>query len=1162
MENWSEAVSAWEAYLEEMPEDAEKFSERLSHARKYARISADYAEAQDHIHKKQFGRAIGKLQGIIAQDPTYKATSRLLVEAVEANQQRKPIWKKGWLYGGLGVILLTVVGVLFNQQILSFIESKPWQGLFENVEKQTGEAYEALLDGSLAQSPVVSAALNIGESFQPIMGYIESHAPTFEDDFSYENQDWGRTSENNRLNSLIKNYQLVIIDNFNGGGYSDSLTAGISFSIPGLDLTKDFALAFDFAGNEKIEAINLRFGTSLRGDTGYQIAIEPNSWELSQLADGTILEQGNTSTDPADGSNNRFLLIVKDAYAVLFLNDETVFERDDLIRDFSLKRIEVVAIEEGGYVCFDNFQLWDLEEVEIVNTNELDGAEMVYVPAGEFLMGTEDGNSDESPEHTIYLDAYWIYKYEVTNAQYRQCIEAGVCSGSLNSYPEDNYPAVLIDWYEADTYCTWAGGRLPTEAEWEKAARGDYSRTYPWGEESPSCSLANIQGCEGGTVPVGSLPDGTSPYGALDMAGNVWEWVSDRYDEDYFASSPDTNPTGPGSGTSRVLRGGSWLSFERDLRTSNRLGDLPVFTYIDRGFRCIIEADTHNYQASSDLESASISNWDTVQTYMDNQTPTFEDDFSAPNTLWDDYWSDAGGGQLEDLLNEGHLSIPDADGHFEVDLPVRAKDFIAYIQLTPQGDYEQFEFHFKENPASDSSYQFKLHGRNGGYSIEYRDKNTPDVTTNLNEGNLGYLDGKYLYKLVVVSQDDAFSVFWDENLLYSPDNAAIEGDTLGFDINSDNSSVMNIDNIMFWDLEGVDYFSSGETEQESEQVAPTPAPGTVDVNQKDGAEMVYVPAGEFLMGSESTEPENPERNVYLDAFWIYQHEVTNAQFKSCIEAGECDGELNAYSENNFPAVYIEWDQANDYCTWVGGRLPTEAEWEKAARGMDGRLYPWGNESPTCNLANYAGCAGGALSVGSYPAGASPYGVMDMEGNVCEWVSDWYDEDPHNVWPTNNPQGPSSGYSHIVKGSSFDEHNNIGLHVSDRTGHYPSNRGYDIGFRCIIGTDVNYGIDDARMIYVPAGEFLMGSEDGDNDESPEHLVTLDAFWIYKHELTNAQFAAFLNAKGNQVEGGASWLDVNSMNTKIFQTDGEWVVDNGYEDHPVMEVSWYGANAYCQ
>jgi len=204
--------------------------------------------------------------------------------------------------------------------------------------------------------------------------------------------------------------------------------------------------------------------------------------------------------------------------------------------------------------------------------NAVDGAEMVYVPAGEFLMGSEEGGSDESPEHTVYLDAYWIYKHEVTNVQYRDCIEAGECAGDLSRYPEDDDPAVYIDWYEANDYCEWAGGQLPTEAEWEKAARGTDGRTYPWGEASPSCNLAQFRDCSGQTVPVGSFPAGASPYGALDMAGNVWEWVADWYDAGYYENSPDANPTGPASGTYRVFRGGSWFYYVRNLRSSLRGG--------------------------------------------------------------------------------------------------------------------------------------------------------------------------------------------------------------------------------------------------------------------------------------------------------------------------------------------------------------------------------------------------------------------------------------------------------------------------------------------------------------------------------------------------------------------------------------------------------------
>ena len=228
-----------------------------------------------------------------------------------------------------------------------------------------------------------------------------------------------------------------------------------------------------------------------------------------------------------------------------------------------------------------------------VMINEKDGAELVYVPAGEFLMGSEDRYAwgDEAPEHTVYLDAYWIYKHEVTNAQYRQCIEEGVCNGSLSRYSENDYPAVYISWYQAVDYCEWAGGRLPTEAEWEKAARGEDGGTYPWGEAGPNCSLAQYGSCLGETVPIGSNPDGASPYGALDMAGNAWEWVADWYDAGYYQNSPAENPTGPVSGTYRVLRGGSWSINERLLRASVRIRSNPDDSYNDIGFRCLSSPD-------------------------------------------------------------------------------------------------------------------------------------------------------------------------------------------------------------------------------------------------------------------------------------------------------------------------------------------------------------------------------------------------------------------------------------------------------------------------------------------------------------------------------------------------------------------------------------------
>jgi len=235
-----------------------------------------------------------------------------------------------------------------------------------------------------------------------------------------------------------------------------------------------------------------------------------------------------------------------------------------------------------------------------------DGMVLLYIPAGEFTMGSEDGDADEKPVHTIYLDAFWIDQTEVTNAMYAMCVKAGVCkepsqksSFTRSNYYEksefDNYPVIYVSWNDANTYCSWMDRHLPTEAEWEKAARGTDARVYPWGDNfdgslvnfcDTNCSLPlkNDSFDDGfaDTSPVGYYPNGVSPYGALDMAGNVWEWVEDWYDA-YPGNTVSDSVYGT---TYRVLRGGAWFDIDSSVRSASRSRTDPTYAIYDVGFRC------------------------------------------------------------------------------------------------------------------------------------------------------------------------------------------------------------------------------------------------------------------------------------------------------------------------------------------------------------------------------------------------------------------------------------------------------------------------------------------------------------------------------------------------------------------------------------------------
>jgi formylglycine-generating enzyme required for sulfatase activity len=224
---------------------------------------------------------------------------------------------------------------------------------------------------------------------------------------------------------------------------------------------------------------------------------------------------------------------------------------------------------------------------------------MLYVPAGQFTMGLDnDKYETDNPAHKITLSDYWIDQTEVTNAMYQKCVDAQACatpysvaSGSIKPYyGNSNYagfPVIHIPWQEASNYCEWVGRRLPSEAQWEKAARGSTDeRIYPWGDDDPFRDLSNFGGLVGNTTAVNEQSDGKSPYGALNMAGNVWEWVSDLYDPDYYNKSLSKDPEGPVIGDKHVMRGGSWKDFPSTIRVVHRYADYPLYASSILGFRC------------------------------------------------------------------------------------------------------------------------------------------------------------------------------------------------------------------------------------------------------------------------------------------------------------------------------------------------------------------------------------------------------------------------------------------------------------------------------------------------------------------------------------------------------------------------------------------------
>jgi formylglycine-generating enzyme required for sulfatase activity len=244
----------------------------------------------------------------------------------------------------------------------------------------------------------------------------------------------------------------------------------------------------------------------------------------------------------------------------------------------------------------------------------------------------------------------------------------------------------------------------------------------------------------------------------------------------------------------------------------------------------------------------------------------------------------------------------------------------------------------------------------------------------------------------------------------------------------------------------------------------------------DGSNLVYVPPSEFVMGNDGFDA--PIHNVTVDGYWIQQTKVTNRMYAQCVSVGSCIAPTQevggpVYSNPdyaNHPVVGVTWDQANAFCAWSLGRLPTEAEWEKAARGLNASAYPWGNDEPACDLLNFGYCAGRTSEVDAFPQGASFYGLYDMAGNVFEWVGDWYEEAYYTSAPSVNPAGPESGQYRAIRGSSFETDPD---QAASAIRHYGGEAYHsrDLGFRCVVPEPQPMAPYCQLSAYIPSGAIV-------------------------------------------------------------------------------------------
>lgn len=640
----------------------------------------------------------------------------------------------------------------------------------------------------------------------------------------------------------------------------------------------------------------------------------------------------------------------------------------------------------------------------------LDGALLVYLPPARTRVGCSDSDR-RCRQNEVYfrwfeLPGFWIETREVSNARYRQCVEAGACAPPLDPahYYErgrENDPVVGVTWKQARDYASWVGRRLPSEVEWERAARaGDQRWKFPWGN-SRRAEHANVwletPGAANGIRPVGTYPP-TGP-GLFDMGGNVWEWCADRYQAGLKQLPDDGSPVRAGIG--RVVRGGSWRRTIELSRVSARSWFDEWYRADDVGFRCVVSRSDENsdefvlaaanrtfaptVRIGHDLAGAALSPED--RRYLDRRAITW-------------------------LLLEGRV-----DSALEV--------AFSLLQRDPEDPVALDVFNGIDEQLSSAA-------RNG--NLDQLD-DMRNVLALAAAGNSRFERRRREIQPMVIAAlracGEAASRVGQRDLA----RACFEK---GLEISINDATL----------LRGIE--------------SVTPRAGEVRSSLRDGREMVWVPRGTFRRGASEGDgqadlDEFPAARVQVAGFWIDRYEVTNADYRRCVEAGACapPGQSDAYDDPNRaanPVLGVDWFQARQYARWAGKRLPTEAEWEYAARAGSPERFPWG-EKWNPERANGLGVEGADRWGAEAPVGSLPpnaWGIYDLVGNAAEWVQDVYHQGysggPRNERAWEQETGAIAERKRVIRGGSYTSAGS-NQRVSERTARRPDEAHRATGFRC-------------------------------------------------------------------------------------------------------------------